>query len=118
MGIYGKIIVIFMALPLLVLYSSMSVCAQPLGFGSPQPQQKSQQQILSSANGRFVFGQISDSSKDQFMLDTFTGRLWRITKRTDTGICLMSVPYRTAEGECSALPEEISDSGSREVKKQ
>ena len=118
MGIYGKIIVIFMALPLLVLYSSMSVCAQPLGFGSPQPQQKSQQQILSSANGRFVFGQISDSSKDQFMLDTFTGRLWRITKRTDIGICLTSVPYRSAEGEYSALPEKISDSGAEKLKKQ
>ena len=118
MGIYGRIIVIFMALPLLVLYSSMSVCAQPLGLGSPQPQQRLQPQVLSSANGRFVFGQISDSSKDQFMLDTVTGRLWRITKRTDIGLCLTSVPYRSAEGECSALPEELSDSGPREVKKQ
>ena len=27
---------------------------------------------LSSPNGRFVFGQISDSSKDQYMLDTWT----------------------------------------------
>jgi len=118
MGIYGRIIAISIALPLLVLYSSMSVCAQPLGVMPPQPQQKSQPQVLSSPSGRFVFGQISDSSKDQFMLDTFTGRLWRITKRTDIGICLTSVPYRTADGECSALPEDISDSGSREVKKQ
>ena len=118
MGIYGKTIAILIALSSLILYSSMSVCAQPRGIMSPQPQQKSQQNVLACVNGRFVFGQISDSSKDQFMLDTFTGRLWRITKRTDIGICLTSVPYRTAGGECSALPEKISDPGCREVKKQ
>lgn len=33
---------------------------------------------LSSASGRFVFGQVSDMARDQFMLDTQTGQLWSI----------------------------------------
>jgi len=31
---------------------------------------------LSAAGGRYVFGQISESRRDQYMLDTQTGRLW------------------------------------------
>ena len=109
---YRKIFVIVLALFSLVLLDSMSLWAQPFGIRSPQPQ-KSQHQILSSENGRFVFGQVSDSSKDKFMLDTLTGRLWRIAERGKIGIFLMPVSYRTAEGEYSAVPEDISDSGSK-----
>jgi hypothetical protein len=112
MGMYGKIIAIGIALSSLLMYSSIGICEQPLGLISPEAQHN----VLSSANGRFVFGQISDSTTDQFMLDTVTGRLWRATKRTDIGICLMSVPYRTEKGECSPLPEKISDAGDREAK--
>ena len=32
---------------------------------------------LSAPGGRFVFGQISTLGRDQFMLDTQTGRLWQ-----------------------------------------
>jgi len=35
-----------------------------------------QQGALSSAGGRYVFGQISESRRDQYLLDTLTGRLW------------------------------------------
>ena len=114
MGVYGKAIGILIVLSSLILYPCIRVCGQPLGITSPQPQQS----VLSSAQGRFVFGQISDSSKDQFMLDTVTGRLWRITQRADVGVCLTSVPYRTAQGECSALPEKLPGSGYREGKNQ
>jgi hypothetical protein len=34
--------------------------------------------VLSQPNGRFAFGQISDARRDQFMLDTATGRLWQV----------------------------------------
>lgn len=34
--------------------------------------------VLSSAGGRYVFGQISGYGRHQFMLDTQTGRLWRM----------------------------------------
>lgn len=34
--------------------------------------------MLGSPGGRFVFGQISDARRDQFMVDTQTGRLWQV----------------------------------------
>ena len=37
--------------------------------------------VLSSANGRFVFGQISEYRRDQYLLDTQTGRLWKVVLR-------------------------------------
>lgn|SRR5487761_1938432 len=33
---------------------------------------------LSAPGGRYVFGQINQMARDQYMLDTQTGRLWRI----------------------------------------
>jgi hypothetical protein len=47
-----------------------SVGAEPVEVKPPQ------QKTLSSPGGRFVFGQISEFRRDQFMLDTQTGRLW------------------------------------------
>ena len=110
--------VLFVTLFLLVLFSAASVYAQPFGGMKQQPPQESQKAVLSSMHGRYVFGQISDSGQDQFMLDTATGRLWRLTKRSDIGVCLTTVPYRSAEGECSALPENAPVSDGSEVKKQ
>ncbi|MBW1863110.1 MAG: hypothetical protein JRJ02_12170 [Deltaproteobacteria bacterium] len=109
MGMYGRIVMTFIVLSSLLLFSSIVVCAQPLGIMSPQAQQN----VLSSSNGRFVFGQISDSGKDRFMLDTFSGRLWQIAESGEIGIFLRTVPYRTANGECSPLPENISESESK-----
>lgn len=43
-----------------------------------QPTQQQSKSVLASQNGRFVFGQISDSRADQYLLDTQTGRLWVI----------------------------------------
>ena len=105
------------ALFLLVLFSATSVYAQ-FGVMTQQPPKEAQKAVLSSMQGRYVFGQISDSGQDQFMLDTATGRLWRLTKRSDIGVCLSTVPYRSAEGECSALPENAPVSEAGEVKKQ
>ena len=104
MCVYSRIIVMFILI-FSLLFSSISVLAQPLGIASPQPQQN----VLSSSNGRFVFGQISDSSKDQFMLDTFSGRLWRIAESGEIGLFLRAVPYRTTEGEYKPLPKNISE---------
>lgn len=105
-----KMVIMAMPLLLLVLVGATGVYAQPLGLGSSKAQQP-QQKVLSSDNGRFVFGQISGSSKDQFMLDTATGRLWRIGVSGKLGTFLKSIPYRNAKGECTILPEEISDAG-------
>jgi len=118
MGIYGRSIAILITLFSLVLLFTVSGWAQPFGVMTQQPPQESQKAVLSSMHGRYVFGQISDSAQDQFMLDTVTGRLWRLTKRSDIGVCLSAVPYRSAEGECSALPEKVSVSDRSEGKKQ
>ncbi len=118
MGRYKRIFLVGISLSLLVLLGSMNIYAQPLGLMSQKPQEKSQQKLLSSANGRFVFGQISNSSKDQFMLDTLTGRLWRIAESGAIGIFLRTVPYRNEDGKCSALPESDKESESKEVKKE
>jgi hypothetical protein len=85
---------------------------------SQQTQAQPQHKLLSSPSGRFVFGQISDSGKDQFMLDTFTGRLWRIAETGRIGIFLKSVPYLTSKGEYNDLPGDISKPETKEPKKQ
>lgn len=33
---------------------------------------------LASGSGRFVYGQVSNFRRDQFMLDTQTGKLWQL----------------------------------------
>jgi hypothetical protein len=42
------------------------------------------QKTLAAANGRFVLGQISEYRSDQYLLDTQTGRVWRIVSHTPT----------------------------------
>jgi hypothetical protein len=74
--------------------------------------------VLSSAGGRFVFGQISDSGKDQFMLDTLTGRLWRIGESSDVGMHLRPIPYRVEDGKYSPVPDGVPESKPKEVKKK
>ncbi|MDE2106171.1 MAG: hypothetical protein KGL39_53620 [Patescibacteria group bacterium] len=56
---------------------TLAVCAsvaraQPIEVKPPQ------QKVLQSPGGRFVFGQVSEFRRDQYMLDTQTGRLWAI----------------------------------------
>jgi hypothetical protein len=110
-----SIIAILSALFVFLLFSPLSVDAQ-FGFQQQPVMQESHQAVLSAAQGRFAFGQVSDSSEDKFMLDTFTGRLWRLGKRTDIGLCLTPVPYRSEDGECSPLPEPLSDTESGKTK--
>ena len=107
---YKKLFFMVITLSLFVLLGYMSISAQPIGIMSQQ-REKPRQEILSCANGRFVFGQISDSSKDQFMLDTLSGRLWRIAETGEAGMFLRPIPYRTEKGEYAPLPEKLSDSG-------
>ena len=86
-----------------------AVHAQPLGLGSSRGEAPPQYGVLSSQNARFVFGQISSSSKDLFMLDTATGRLWRMGESGKVGIFLKAVPYLDPEGECTFLPDKIPE---------
>jgi len=90
-----------------------NVEAQPFGLSQQQAPVQPVIQCLTSVGGRFAFGQISDSSKDKFMLDTVTGRLWRISESGEIGIFLSPVPYRTKEGKCTFLPGEVSHPGKK-----
>jgi len=74
--------------------------------------------VLSAAGGRFVFGQISDSGKDQFMLDTLTGRLWRVGESSDVGMHLRPIPYRKEDGKYSPLPDAVQEAKPKEVQKK
>ena len=114
-----KMVIMAMPLFLLVLVGGTGVYAQqPFGLGSSKIQQQPEHKTLSSDNGRFVFGQISGSSKDQYMLDTATGRLWRIGESGKLGTFLKSIPYRNAKGECTILPEEITDAAPKKSPKK
>jgi hypothetical protein len=115
MGKYLTGVAIGIGLFVFLFFSPLSVDAQ-FGFQQQPVMQQSHQAVLSSAQGRFAFGQVSDSSEDKFMLDTLTGRLWRLGKRTDIGLCLTPVPYRSEDGECSPLPEPIPSAESGKAK--
>ena len=88
------------------------------GLSAPPPQIPPTGKVLSSAGGRYVFGQISDSGKDQFMLDTKTGRLWRIAESSDVGTHLRPIPYRDDQGKVSPIPGTAQDSEPKEAPKK
>jgi hypothetical protein len=90
----------------LVFLSGLVAHAQPLGFGTSQQGSEAPSGVLASSNARFVFGQISDSGKDQFMLDTFTGRLWRIAESGKLGTYLKPVLYCAEDGQCFPVPQD------------
>jgi hypothetical protein len=103
---YDKVLIMVMTLVLSLGVGLSRVHAQ-FGLGGAPPSQKVEPKILSTEDGRFVFGQISESNKDKFMLDTFTGRLWHIAESGEVGIFLRPVPYRVGEGEYDPLPENL-----------
>jgi hypothetical protein len=88
-------------------------------FGvSPTQVMMDKGKVLSAAGGRFVFGQISDSGKDQFMLDTLTGRLWRVGESSDVGMHLKPIPYRTEDGKYSPSPDGAHEPKAKEPAKK
>ena len=103
-----KVFVLVMALFLFLLSGLSRVHAQ-FGIRGAPSQQKVEPKQLSTEKGRFVFGQISNSSKDKFMLDTWSGRLWRIAESGEIGLFLRAVPYRLGDGEYAPLPKKLSD---------
>jgi hypothetical protein len=107
-GISVVAVLVFLAAP---------VSAQ-FGLTAPPPQIPPSGKVLSSTGGRFVFGQISDSGKDQFMLDTQTGRLWRIAESSDVGTHLRVIPYRDDQGKVSPYPGTAPDSEPKEAPKK
>ena len=96
----------------LLLFASCisTVEAEPVEVKVPQ------QKMLSSPGGRFVFGQISDFRRDQYMLDTQTGRLWQSAMSKpknpdgseasgDGFMILQPVPYSDLDGKMGVTPK-------------
>ncbi len=98
-----KKIVLILVLALLIFSDNL----YSQGIWVYQKGKEKSYRILSSPTGRFVFGQISDSSKDQYMLDTWTGRLWHLTESGEVGKFLEPVPYKTKDGKYRPYPEEV-----------
>ena len=107
-----------------VLLLVLTICLGIYGkanaqFGvSPTQVTMDKGKVLSAAGGRFVFGQISDSGKDQFMLDTVTGRLWRIGESSDVGMHLRAISYRMEDGKYSPIPDGVQESKPKEGQKK
>jgi hypothetical protein len=64
---------------------------------------------LSSENGRFVFGQISEYRRDQYLLDTQTGRIWQIVADSSKNVSLQQILFESIDGSKTLLPEEPSE---------
>ena len=69
-------------------------------------QENQNNQVLSSVNGRFVFGQVSDFRRDQYLLDTQTGRLWQIVETENKQQILQPVLFSSIDGTRTLLPED------------
>jgi len=99
-------------------FPSASSHAQSFGITQAPAVQKQKPDVLYRGGGRYVFGQVSDSSKDQFMLDTVTGRLWRISESGEVGLYLNPIPYRNKDGKYTNLPEEPVEKREGEMRKR
>lgn len=53
----------------------------------------SENKIMGSENGRFVFGQINDFAKETYMLDTQTGQIWRLIIGKDSLLHFQPITY-------------------------
>jgi len=59
---------------------------------------------LKYENGRFIFGQISEMRRDQYMLDTYSGRTWQIVVDKDGLKSLSPIPYYLIKGNYDFVP--------------
>ncbi|MEZ4395947.1 MAG: hypothetical protein R3C71_03475 [Candidatus Krumholzibacteriia bacterium] len=65
--------------------------------------------ILQSPGGRYVFGQVSEYRKDQYLLDTQTGRLWQIVVDKNDVLSLQPVKFDQVFGFGAYLPDPLEE---------
>jgi hypothetical protein len=84
---------------LTVLTAALSVGADALAqAGSNRPQ-------VLGGSGRYVFGQINELSADQYLLDTQTGRVWRLVDTADGAASVFEpIRFQLPDGSSQALP--------------
>lgn len=64
---------------ILILFMLISIN----GIADDKVKQDFPKKILSGEGGRFAIGQISDFRSDQYVIDTKTGRIWKIITLTN-----------------------------------
>lgn len=84
---------------ILGLVTSLSCFIEPVEANS------SNAKVLGTDTGRYVFGQISDFRSDQFLMDTETGRLWRLVVDEKDNPKMEPVPIMQIRGEKGFTPE-------------
>ncbi|MCW7556460.1 hypothetical protein NX722_28555 [Endozoicomonas gorgoniicola] len=85
---------------LLLMLSTLAMTS----IASDEQESEIYNEIASSKNGRYVFSQISEMRRDQYMLDTKTGRIWVITVNKDEDLFLMPIPFSDGRGLSTQLP--------------
>jgi hypothetical protein len=79
--------------------------AMCVAVAAPVFAQSSNRPAVLGGAGRYVFGQINEYNADQYMLDTMTGRLWRLVDTADgAGSVLEPVPFALPDGRSHVLP--------------
>ncbi len=88
------------------LIKHISCTALLFAAGAAVAQSSNRPNALGSGS-RYVFGQINEFAADQYMLDTVTGRLWRLVDTADGSASVLEpVPYQLPDGRLQAMPPE------------
>ena len=100
------ILIVALVLSVSVAYGASSKTAIPI----PSP-------TIGNAVGRFVLVQLSTARRDQYMVDTQTGRLWSIEEIKDQSqfkdrvyTILSPVHYLSTDGKLYLEPQTITES--------
>ena len=94
-----------------VLLVAMLCCLlyPPSGLAQATEEQSSQSHVLSSPGGRYVFGQVSTFRRDQFLLDTQTGRMWEVVVDKAGQDQLQPMPFDQVFGGQAFIPDPMRE---------
>lgn len=90
--------------PILVITGLLVLCSSAFAT-EPVAVKPPQQKVLATPSGRYVFGQISDFRRDQFLLDTQTGRLWQVVVDDKENKKLQPVLFIQILGDEAYIPD-------------
>jgi hypothetical protein len=87
-----------------LVLATLSV-AFPAASAQPVEVKPPQQKVLGTPTGRYVFGQVSEYRRDQYLLDTQTGRLWQVVSGQSEQVKLQPVPFIQVLGDEAYMPD-------------
>jgi hypothetical protein len=87
-----------------VLRLALLIAALSIGADAFAQASTNRPQAL-GGGGRFVFGQINEFSADQYLLDTQTGRVWRLVDTADgTASVFEPIRFQLPDGSSQSMP--------------